>query len=185
MILSKAIPARELSPARPLNSFRRNGSALFAALEKTLLKKLKDNMADNKKFIQLLNLAFEKEYNDVFLYLREAELFKGKIVNGGRINEIFNGFSIMELRHADRVASHLIELGAAASWVFKPLESSTSLREVLDRHVENEKKAIMLYGELVNMCEDIDFGIILKGIKSNEQEHLEKVSHILKHLKAS
>ena len=137
-----------------------------------------------EKYIKLLNSAFEKEYNDVFLYLREAELFKKKIVLGEKIERIFSDFSAMELRHADRVASKLIELGAKPKWVFRPLEGSNSLREVLERHVVSEMAAIHIYNDIISICTDYDFKIILKGIRENEEEHLAKVSRFLKKLKA-
>ena len=89
----------------------------------------------------------------------------------------------MELRHADRVASKMIELGGRAEWRFLPFESSDSLRDVLQRHALNEAKAIKLYDEILTFFDYADFKLILKGIKEEEKEHLQKVEHILKHLK--
>ena len=141
-------------------------------------------MQDKARFIKLLNEAFEKEYNDVFLYLREANLFRKKIVSGERIGNIFESFSLMELRHADRLVSKILELGGKAEWKFISLEVSASLREVLERHVISEAAAVAQYEEILAQCEDEDFKIIIKGIKEQEKEHLAEVSHILRNLKA-
>ena len=142
-----------------------------------------ENVTVKKRMIKMLSFAFENEYADVFLYLKEAELFKKKIVSGDRIGRIFTDFSLMELRHADRVASKLIELGSKATWTFKPLEQSASLRDVLKRHLENETRLIKVYDEILALCDDVDLKITVKGIRENEKEHFAKVSHILKHLK--
>jgi rubrerythrin len=139
---------------------------------------------DKDNFLKLLSLAFDKEYNDVFLYLKEAEMFREKIVEGESIGKIFEHFSLMELRHADILASKIIGFGAKAKWVFMPLEKSGSLRDVLQRHVLNETNAVRLFDEILENCSDVDFKITLKGIREDEKEHLEKVSHILKHLKS-
>lgn len=133
-----------------------------------------------EKLLELLNSAFEMEYADVFLYLKEAGMFKKKIVAGEKLAKIFEEFSQMELRHADHLAMKIIELGGEARWNFRPLEVSSSLREVLRKHLEDETKAYQLYGEIITINEEPDFKLILQGIRGNEKEHLEKVADLLK-----
>lgn len=135
------------------------------------------------KLLTLLNTAFEDEYSDTFLYLREAELFRRKIVAGERLESIFKEFSAMELRHADRVAAKIIELGGKPRWEFKPLETSTSLREILQKHLVRETNAVHGYTTLIGLARGTDFEIILKGIREDEKEHLVEVSRILKGLR--
>ncbi|MFH1368455.1 MAG: ferritin-like domain-containing protein [Elusimicrobiota bacterium] len=140
-------------------------------------------MSEKKeKLLSLLYSAFEKEYNDTFLYLREAELFRSKIAGGDRLGSVFSGFSAEELMHADRIASKIIELGGKAQWNFAPLETERSIHKVLEKHIENEAAAYMRYTEMLELCEDKNFLLILKGIRDEEKEHLEKAKHILKHL---
>ena len=141
-------------------------------------------MKDKERLLELLNAAFEREYNDVFLYLKEAELFRGKIVGGNKIGDIFESFSLMELRHADRIASKIVELGGKAQWKFMPFEIAESLRIVLEKHAVYEHKAISLFEEILALCGDSDSRLIIKGIKQEEKEHLDKITHILKHLKS-
>ncbi|HCJ67311.1 MAG TPA: hypothetical protein DHV62_08330 [Elusimicrobia bacterium] len=136
-----------------------------------------------EKLLELLNLAFEMEYVDVFLYLKEAGMFKKKIVAGEKLAKIFEEFSQMELIHADRLAMKIIELGGKAHWTFRTLEPSSSLREVLKKHLESETKAYHLYSEIIKITEELDFNLILKGIREDEKEHIEKVTDILKKLK--
>lgn len=141
-------------------------------------------MENKETFVKLLNTAFEKEYNDVFLYLKEAELFRKKLVDGEVIGKVFETFSVEELRHADRIAAKLIELGERPEWIFGSLEPSASLREVLKQHLASETKAVRYCEELIDVCDDADFKIILKGIREDEKEHYAKAARILKHLRS-
>lgn len=133
--------------------------------------------------VKLLNNAFENEYNDVFLYLKEAAFFREKIVAGEKLGELFEAFSLMELRHADRMAAKIIELGEKPEWVFRPFEAPGSLRDVLERHAVSEAAAIRLVDELLTLCTDRDFKLILKGIREDEKEHLVKIAHLKKQIK--
>lgn len=136
-----------------------------------------------EKLLELLKYAFEMEYTDTFLYLKEAEMFKRKIIDGEKLANIFEKFSQMELRHADSLAKKIIELGGEAKWDFRPIEVSTSLRETLKRHLENEYKTYQLYEEIIVINKDLDFKLILQGIQRNEKEHLKKIIGILKKIR--
>jgi len=139
-----------------------------------------NNLMADQHYLKLLTTAFENEYNDVFLYLREADTFGKRILGTEKLHELFNAFSQMELRHADRIAMRIIELGGTPQWVFKPIEQATSLRTALKKHAELELSMYRFYTELVKQEEDNDFKIILKGIRENEREHLEKTTELLK-----
>lgn len=136
-------------------------------------------MNNKEKIIELLSTAFEMEQNDVFIYLREADLFKRKVVKGEKLSQIFKAFSDMELRHADIVASKLIELGHKPSWSFKKIEIDDSLRTALKKHQQNETKMYQIYSKVYDLCDDNNFKVVVKGIRENEKEHLEKINRIL------
>jgi len=139
-------------------------------------------MENKNEFLALLTTAFQCEYNDVFLYLREAALFRRKIVDGERIAAAFEKFSQMELRHADRVSMKILEMGKIPRWEFKPLETEPSLHKVLQKHMSEEFAAYNLYGKLIEAADDHDFKIVLKGIREDEKEHLVKMRELLKKL---
>jgi bacterioferritin (cytochrome b1) len=142
-------------------------------------------MTEKEKFLGLLNKSFETEYNDVFLYLREADLFRKKTVEGDKLGVIFDKFSLMELHHSDRVAAKIIQSGGKVRWKFMPFEKSDSLRDILKRHMEKENHSIILFNEILPLCRerDADFKLIIRGMIEEEKEHLAKVEHIYKHLK--
>ena len=141
-------------------------------------------MPNTEKLIKLLNTAFEKEYEDVFLYLREAELFRKKIVDGERLGDIFEDYSIMELHHADRISSKMIEFSCRTVWKFKPLEISCSLTHILEKHVENEHSAIKVFNDILEERIDANFKLMIMGIREEEKKHLDKISHILRHIRS-
>src|SRR3989339_1101456 len=133
-----------------------------------------------ENFLELLNTAFIAEYEDVFLYLRESSIFKKKIAGGEKLAEIFEDFSVMELKHADLLAMKLIKLGGRPTWQFRQIDDSASLKDTLQRHVISESRLYKIYTDLIDACADRNFKIVLKGIRDNEKEHLEKVTYLLK-----
>ena len=142
-------------------------------------------MADIKKqeFCSLLHDLLTKEYNDAFLYLKEAEIFSKKISGGEKLASVFKEFSQTEFRHVDRLAMKLIELGGKTDYYFNPYKIEKSIRETLENHLERETHAYIAYDKLIPLCDDTDFKTIIKGIRENEKEHLDKIVHILKKLK--
>lgn len=144
------------------------------------------------KLLELLNTAFELEYNDIFLYLKEAGLFQKKLVAGEKLAKIFEEFGRMELYHADRLAMKIIELGGKAQWNFRIIEPVRSVRETLRKHLEYETRAYHLYEEILELIEEPfgwnsglkpEFKLVIKGIQSDEKEHLEKIVELLKKIK--
>jgi rubrerythrin len=137
----------------------------------------------DKEFLSLLTIALEKEFNDAFLYLKEAEIFRRKLASGEKLAEVFGELSKAEFRHADRIAMYLLELGKNAKCSFNPYKIEPGLHETLESHVQLEINAYNSYDKMIGLCDDTDFKIILKGIRENEKEHLEKIRHILRKLK--
>lgn len=143
---------------------------------------MNNNNTDKPRYRELLEKVFQMEHYETLLYLREADLFVKKIIGGDKLGDVFKEFSSMELKHADRIAVKLLELGASPVWEFKPLENESSLHAVLSRHLKNEAASYEAYDELVALTDDADFKLCLKGIRAEEKEHLEKISHILRKL---
>ena len=139
-------------------------------------------MAKKQAYHELLARLAEEEYNDMFLYFKEAGLFKKKLHKGQRIADLFNRFAAVELRHADILTAKLIALGGTPHASLKFLETATSLHSVLERHRVRERTAHDEYARLLDMTDDEAFRISLKGIRENEREHLETITHILDRL---
>ena len=120
-----------------------------------------------------LNKALQLEYSDVFLYPREAGLIKDKV-----ISSTFDEFGLMEIRHADLLARRIIDLGGKPVWDFAILQDKADLKDIISRHVDYENRAIDFYGKLIGQV-DAEPSIILRGIQSEEEEHLQKLQGFL------
>ncbi|HBU70525.1 MAG TPA: hypothetical protein DEE98_09125 [Elusimicrobia bacterium] len=132
-------------------------------------------MKDAKELLNLLSHAFEMEYNDVFLYLREAERVKRKLRDGEKLAKMFEEFSMTELRHADRLSSEIISLGGKPVWKFAELETESSIHKILDKHIENEMHAYNHYKKIMGYSMSKDFELAVSGIMQNEKYHMEKL----------
>ncbi|OGS20533.1 MAG: hypothetical protein A2252_09750 [Elusimicrobia bacterium RIFOXYA2_FULL_39_19] len=135
------------------------------------------------KMLELLIQAFNMEYEDIFYYLREASFYKTKIKGAEKIVSTFEEFGRMELRHADILAMKIIALGGKAKLTYKPIESIPNMKDVLKKHIESESKMYRIYAELIEICTDRDFKLVLKGIREDEKDHLEKVTYLYKRTK--
>ena len=113
-----------------------------------------------------LNKALQLEYSDVFLYPREAKLIEDR-----SIASIFENFGLMEIRHADLLARRILELNGKPVWDFSLLEDKKELKDIIDRHIDYEQRAISFYGKLIPEVDE-ETKIILRGIKAEEEEHL-------------
>ncbi len=130
---------------------------------------------DKDELIKVLNYALQFEYNDVFLYPREAREVKDK-----NVAEIFEKFGLMEIRHADMLSIRILELGGKPIWEFKLLGELSDLKEILKRHLEREEKTVNFYQNLIEQLDDPEVKIVLRGIKAEEEMHRDKIKELLR-----
>ncbi len=119
-----------------------------------------------------LNQALQLEYSDVFLYPREAKLIEDKV-----ISSLFEEFGLMEVRHADLLARRVLELGGKPVWDFLLLQDKNDLKDILARHIEYETKGTDFYARLLEQVDD-ETKILLRGIRAEEQIHLDKIREL-------
>jgi bacterioferritin len=133
---------------------------------------------NNDNLIKLLNEALQMEYVDIFLYPREASEAKSS-----EIAERFEHFGRMEVRHADSLAMQIINLGGVPKWDFLPIQSKKSLDEILLDHIDRERKAVHLYTNIIDVASEnseMQIELVLRGIKADEELHLNFVKELLK-----
>ncbi len=132
---------------------------------------------ENTKLIELLNEALYSEYTDIFLYLRQASMVEEEI------SKTFDRLALMEIRHADNIAVQINVLGGKSEWEFDYPQIKDSTDEILLEHLEREKKHIKTYRALIGLAEEErqdQLKLILKGIKSEEENHLGTIKRLLK-----
>jgi len=133
--------------------------------------------------ISLLLSVFDQECMDVFVYGREARLLREKIEDSKQVADVFEQYSQEELRHADRIAMMLIEYGMQPQWRYTSFETRSSLIEILADHLKRESSMYFTYGEILKYIKDPDDKLIIEGIRENESQHVEKITHLLNHIK--
>jgi len=138
---------------------------------------------NTKELLKMLNEAFNFECNDTFLYSREAGLLRKEIKTGAELADKFEKLSEMELRHADRVAAQMITLGGAPSWEYELASDGGNLKTRLKAHLAKELYMHSFYDNMLKLGLDNDFAITVKGIKEDEKEHIQLITHILEDLK--
>ncbi|HOW28025.1 MAG TPA: ferritin-like domain-containing protein [Elusimicrobiota bacterium] len=137
------------------------------------------------RLVRRLQDLLAMEYEDVFLYMWEASLFKKRLGGGDSLHHRFSLLSSTEMRHADRLVGLLISLELKPIWDFKTPRRIPSVRESLNRHLEREFEAIRIYQELVEETgEWPHFQTVLKGILEDEKNHLKVVRHMIRGLGA-
>jgi bacterioferritin (cytochrome b1) len=139
-------------------------------------------MENKNELLNKLTSAFNIECNDLFIYNKEADLINKKIKNGKNLAVKFNELAKCELRHADRIAMEIIRLGGKPEWECRLPKPETSIRSIIKKHLENEAKMYIFYEDLINMTEDIDFKLTLKGIRADEKDHIDLMADLLKDL---
>jgi rubrerythrin len=129
-----------------------------------------------EQLIKILQKILEFEYTDMFVYNSEAELFKKKIKNSKNLVKMYKNFAMDELTHADIISQKIVSLKGTPLWEYKIVTISNSVHETIRNHIEREVQSIRIYTDLLNKTEDRKFKVVIKGIISNEKEHLEHLT---------
>jgi len=136
-----------------------------------------------EQLIEILQKILEFEYTDMFVYNSEAELFKKKIKDNENLVKMYKNFAMDELTHADIISQKIVSLKSTPLWEYKIVTISNSVHETIRYHIEREIQAIRIYTDLLNNTEDRKFKVVIKGIISNEKEHLEHLTKFFNNLK--
>jgi len=136
-----------------------------------------------EQIIEILQKVLEFEYTDMFVYNAEAELFKKKIRDSENLIKMYKNFAMDELTHADIISQKIISFKVNPRWEYKIVNISKSVHETLKKHIERELQAIKIYTDLLTNIEDRKFKIVIKGIISNEKEHLEHLTKFFNNLR--
>ena len=129
-----------------------------------------------EQLIKILQKILEFEYTDMFVYNSEAELFKKKIKDNENLVKMYKNFAMDELTHADIISQKIVSLKGTPLWEYKIVTISNSVHETIRNHIEREVQSIRIYTDLLNKTEDRKFKVVIKGIISNEKEHLEHLT---------
>jgi rubrerythrin len=80
------------------------------------------------------------------------------------------------------LSRRIIELGGKPVWDFYLLENKTEFKDIINRHIDYETRAIDFYGRLLERVDD-ETKILLGGIREEEERHLNKLNEIARIIK--
>ena len=147
---------------------------------------------DVKKLIQVLNKAFSDEWLAYYQYWIGAKVVKGPMKEA--VIAELTEHAADELRHADMLATRILQLGGTP--VTEPKEwykltncgydapEDPFVKAVLDQNIKGEQCAIMTYKNLLNYTlnkDPVTYNIVLQ-ILQDEVEHEEDLQPDLEDL---
>lgn len=127
----------------------------------------------DKKFI---NAIINEELIDIELYLREAVVFKEKIIGGDRIADKFRKFAEDEWHHL-----RILKIIFNIENIEKPrvLPQYKRIRNVLRIHLVREKESINLYKDILSKLTEPKHREIISEINKQELEHYNSIKNYL------
>ncbi|MBI4656328.1 MAG: hypothetical protein HY746_06230 [Elusimicrobia bacterium] len=117
-----------------------------------------------------------EEATDVLMYEKEAALFQEKIIGGEKISDKFRIFAREEASHLEFMSELLPQIKPEP----RIIETGKSLRKTLRIHIERETESIKIYNDLLKFPLKSNQVLLIKGIISQEQNHLDTMIKYLR-----
>jgi len=131
------------------------------------------------EIVAALNRNLEKEYASVLLYIQ----FSGdpRISKDPELPRIISVLAEDEMRHAEKLADTIAEIGGKSSWHLAPFDRKKTLRESIQRIANLEDEAIREYSALIARLGDRPkIQQALEGMLNDERRHKAQTERILK-----
>ena len=132
-----------------------------------------------REIVKALNRNLEKEYASALFYIQTMNLVD--TLKERRLKNIISRLAEDEMRHAERLADRIAEMGGKSSWHLAPFERKNTLRESIEQIIADEDDAIREYTELMSKTEEEPkLWITLKEIVDEEKGHRARAEALLK-----
>lgn len=136
----------------------------------------------NYDVVKFLNTMLKVEYQGIFDYNLHAENIQDE-----HLRERFRKFGAMEIEHARMLCQLIRKLGGTPKPTSAHLrrQSPTSMKEMIERHLEGEKKAIELCEKGLNVFTSPELQWALGTIRLDEIDHSNELNAIYEQYKLS
>ncbi|NIS74409.1 MAG: hypothetical protein GTO08_03855 [Deltaproteobacteria bacterium] len=136
----------------------------------------------NYDVVKFLNTMLKVEYQGIFDYNLHAENIQDE-----KLKERFRKFGAMEIEHARMLCQLIRKLGGSPKPTSAHLrrQSPTSMKEMIERHLEGEKKAIELCEKGLNVFTSPELQWALGTIRLDEIDHSTELTAIYEQYKLS
>ncbi len=134
-----------------------------------------------EELLDLLNKAIAREIGVSIQYMWQHVMALG--MKSPAIKDIFKDISIVEMKHAEKIAERLFYLGGTPTTKPTPINVGGSLEEMIELDLKAEDEAIELYSEIIRVADaekDSTTRLLFEEILSEEEEHRHTFMILLK-----
>ncbi len=131
-------------------------------------------MQRNEDLIRVLNEAISLEYGALFLLPQHIAQVKDE-----ELKRQLRLIQDMELEHAEKTAQMIYQLGSEPKTDLPQLRPRSSIREILEAHVEGENKAIDVYTRAEASATEPGMKNMLSDLRREEEGHLRLLQRAL------
>ncbi|MGD0113328.1 MAG: ferritin-like domain-containing protein [Armatimonadota bacterium] len=131
-------------------------------------------MQRNEDLIRVLNEAISLEYGALFLLPQHIAQVKDE-----ELKRQLRLIQDMELEHAEKTAQMIYQLGSEPKADLPQLRPRSSIREILEAHVEGENKAIDVYTRAEASATEPGMKNMLSDLRREEEGHLRLLQRAL------
>lgn len=138
-----------------------------------------ENMA-SEKLMNLLNQAISQELSASIQYMWHHVMAIG--MRSPEVRDKIRDISIVEMKHAEKIAERLDYLGGVPSTKPTPIEIGTNLEDIIQKNKAKEEGAIKLYRDIIKVASeegDTTTRLLFEEILSDEEEHHNDFSTLL------
>lgn len=132
-------------------------------------------MANNKKIVEALNQALERELGNVVSYLHYSFMVRG--ANRTPLVDFFRGQAQESFGHATKLGEKIVALGGRPSLKVEAVREpkSGTAEQMLREELQREKEEVKRYRDLLKLvdAEDIALRVMLEEMIAEEQEGIE------------
>jgi len=128
----------------------------------------------NEELIGVLNEAISLEYGALFLLPQHIAQVKDE-----ETKRQLRLIQDIELEHAEKTAQMIYQLGSEPKADLPQLRPRSDLREILEAHIEGEKKAIDVYTRAEAHAADPATKKALSDLRREEEGHLRVLQRTL------
>jgi len=133
--------------------------------------------------LDLLNQAIAREMQVSIQYMWQHVQWSG--VKGFAVHSEFKSIAVTEMKHAEAIAERLYYLGGIPTIKPSPIFVGTTLKEMIERDVQDEENAIKLYKQIVEVARkegDETTNRLFREILQQEEDHHDTFTTLLEDL---
>lgn len=130
-----------------------------------------------------LNEAIARELQVAIQYMWQHVQWGG--VKGFAVHDEFRSIGIAEMKHAEAIAERLFYLGGIPTTKPSPIFVGNTLKEMVQRNIQDEANAINLYKQIIEAAlkeGDVTTSFLFKQILQQEEDHHDTFTTLLEDL---